>query len=173
MKKATIAVLIVAVLGLAAIFVVAQRGGFGGKHGAMGGPGMGMPFRGLDLSDEQKAQVKQIMVASHEKLKPVFEALKANRDKLKEATKAGAFDEAAVTAIANEQGSLHAQMIVERQRTMSQIYAILTDEQKAKFAEIRDKGPDGFKGFGDRRGHRGRPHSGFDKGPGVEQPVEN
>lgn len=62
---------------------------------------MEMRFRRLDHSDEQKAQIKQVMVASHEKLKPVFEALKANRDKLNEATKAGAIYATAVTAIVN------------------------------------------------------------------------
>jgi len=36
MKKATIAVLIVAELGLAAIFAAAQRGVFGGNGGAIG-----------------------------------------------------------------------------------------------------------------------------------------
>jgi len=77
---------------------------------------MEMRFRRLDHSDEQKAQIKQVMVASHEKLKPVFKALKANRDKLNEATKAGAFDAAAVSAIANEQGRLHAQMKSRRHR---------------------------------------------------------
>lgn len=173
MKKATIAILVVAVLGLAAIFAVAQRGGFGGRQPAMGGPGMGTPFRGLNLTAEQTTHVKQFMDASREKMKPVFEAMKANRVKLKEATKTGAFDEAAVTAIANEQGSLHAQMIVERQRTMSQVYGLLTDEQKAKFAEMKDKAGDSFKGFGGRRGHRGGPHGGMGDGPAFEKPIEN
>ena len=51
----------------------------------------------------------------------------------------GAFDEGQVSALANEQGSLMAKMTVERARVKSQIAAILTDEQKAKTAQMRDQ----------------------------------
>ena len=56
--------------------------------------------------------------------------------------------EAAVTAAAHEQADLMAKSIVERERTKSQIFAILTDEQKAKLAAQKaefDKKREEFK----------------------------
>ena len=41
-----------------------------------------------------------------------------------------------VSQIAAEQGQLSAQLIVEKERVKSQIFAILTDEQKAKAVEL-------------------------------------
>lgn len=160
MKKATIVTTIaIVVLAIGAIFAIAQRAGGEGRRGP-GGFGKGgherggMMFRGLDLTDEQKTQVKSIMDASREKLQPVHEAMKANHEKLADLTKNGAFDEAQVTEIANAQGALHAQMIVERQRTQAQVFQLLTDEQKAKAAEMKGKMKEGFGGG--RRGGHGR-----------------
>lgn len=168
MKKITAIILGIAIIAIGGIFVIAQtaqtgEGGTekrGGKRGAgmhrgMGGGmhgGGGMMFRGLDLTDEQKAQMKAIHEANKGTMQPLMEAMKANRQRMQEATANGAFDEATVTAIANEHGTLSAQMMVARQRVMSQTFAILTPEQKAKAAEMRQKRGEGFKGRGMRRG---------------------
>jgi periplasmic protein CpxP/Spy len=160
MKKFVIAFIGVAVLVTGAAFVFAQtaattddkkveghrkfrRGGMrrGGHH-----HGMGMAFKALGLTEAQKAQSKEIMEASRAKLAPVFQAMKANRGKMLAATENGSFDEAAVTALANEHATLSAQMMVERARVKSQMFAILTDEQKAKLAEIKAKRGEGRKG---------------------------
>ncbi len=147
MKKTTIAILAVAVLTLGAIFIFAQKGvhGSGGFHDKGGHRAMKMFLRGLDLTEEQKTQVKQIAEASRTKVQPVFEAMKANREKMKAATDGGKFDEEAVSAIAAEQGSLAAKLIVEKESVKSQIFAILTDEQKAKALEKRAKMEERFE----------------------------
>lgn len=154
MKKGVIAALGALVIGIAAVVLFAQKseGGRPGKGGFGGGHrGFGMMFKKLGLTEEQQSKAKEIMQAGFEKNKGVFEALKANREKMKAATANGAFDEAAVTAIAAEQGQLTAQLIVEKERTKSQIFAILTDEQKAKAVEL-EKEFEGKMG----RGHRGK-----------------
>lgn len=92
-------------------------------------------FRGLDLTDEQKAQMKSVREGSKAAIAPLREAMRANRAKLAAATENGAFDEATVTAIANEGAAIAAQMTVQRERIKSQMFAILTVEQKAKVAE--------------------------------------
>ena len=150
MKKAIIAILALAVLAAGVMFAVGQKGtegrhgGFGfGRRGHHGG--MGMMFRGLDLTDEQKAKLKELHTASRTNLQPTFEALKANRQKMNELTANGAFDETQVTALANEQATLSAKLIVERQRAKSQFFSLLTDEQKAKLAEIKAKRGERFK----------------------------
>lgn len=148
MKKVLIAILSIVLVATGTIFIFAQKGGQEGKHGFgkrghRGGHGFFL--RGLDLTDEQKAQVKQIMEASKEKTKAVREQLKANHQKLDELTANGAFDEAQVTAIANSQGALQAQMIVEKERVKTQIFAILTDEQKAEAAQMKEQMKERFK----------------------------
>ncbi len=143
MKKALIALLALVVVATGVMFAFAQRSPDGkkGGWGKRGGHhrGMGMAFRGIDLTEEQKAKVKELRTANRSSLQPVMESLKANREKMQELTANGAFDEAHVTALANEQASLSAKLIVERQRIKSQMFSILTDEQKAKLAEMKAK----------------------------------
>jgi protein CpxP len=110
-----------------------------GKRGKRGGQrGMGMGFRGLDLTDAQKEQMKAISQASREGTKSLRDQMKANRQQMAQAT-ANGFNEAQVQAIAQQQSALHAQMIVERERVRSQMFAILTPEQQAKAAEMKEQ----------------------------------
>jgi protein CpxP len=144
MKKLTAAILSIVLVAMGAMFVFAQDGagqkdgkrGFGKRGGHHRG-GHGMMLRGLDLTDEQKAQVKTIMQSSKEASKPLREQMKANRQKLQTLSDSGNFDQAQVQALADEQGKLTAQMIVEKEKVKSQISAILTTEQKAKAAEMK------------------------------------
>lgn len=170
MKKMIVGAVVIVAAAVGAIFIVAQtRSGRADRadHGKR--MGVGMRMGRLDLSAEQKAKVDEIRSSSRDKVKTAMDALKANRDKLKELTRAGEFDEAAVTALANEQGALHSQMTVERARVRSQTYALLTDEQRAKFDEMGDMGPGSFGGHGKgrRQGRHGQGH-GF---RGVGDPV--
>lgn len=147
MKKLIIAIIAFAVLAVGVMFAVAQRSDDGRKGGKRGGHHRGgMMLRGLDLTVEQKAQFKQIREANKTKTQSLRESLKANRQKMNEATANGAFDEAQISAIANERAGLSAKMIVERARVKSQMFAVLTAEQKAKAAEMKSKMKDGFKG---------------------------
>lgn len=149
MKKAIIAVLALVVIATGVMFAVGQRSADGkkGGWGKRGGHhrGMGMAFRGLDLTAEQKTKVKELHSANREGLKSIMESLKANHGKMETLTANGAFDEAQVTALANERASLSAKLIVERQRIKSQMFSILTDEQKAKLAEQKATRVERFK----------------------------
>lgn len=169
MKKIIATIMATAVLAMGTVFAIAQntektegdkasgKHSFGkhghGKRGGRHGRG-GMMFRGLDLTEAQKAQVKDIMEASRTKVRPIRESMKANRQKLNEVTTNGAFNETQVQALANEQANLSAQLLVERTRVKSQIFALLTPEQKAKAAEMRTQMKERFKGKG--RHFRGR-----------------
>ncbi len=70
-------------------------------------------------------------------MKPIRQQMKANRQKLQTLSESGNFDEAQVQTIANQQGSLSAQMIVAKEKVKAQMLAILTPEQKAKAAEMK------------------------------------
>ncbi len=134
-------ILILAMLVISVLLAFGQDGPDGKKGRWEGGGGhdrgIGMPLRGLDLSDDQRAKVKELAEASRTSVRPVIEGLKANREKLEALTANGAFDEAQVTAVANEQGALTAKLIVEKERIRSQVFALLNDEQKAKLSEMK------------------------------------
>jgi periplasmic protein CpxP/Spy len=134
---------------LMSVAALGQHGGPGGHRGP-GGPGMhGGPggdllahfARELNLTDAQKTQVKQLVDAFQESNKGLHEQLmKAGPDGGPfEGLKDGAFDEAAVRAAAQARANLHVEVEVAHARLMSQIYALLTPEQKAKVAELRQR----------------------------------
>jgi Spy/CpxP family protein refolding chaperone len=153
-KKVVVGIIAVAVVAVGALLIFSQRHGGRMERGEHDRDRVAGMLRGLDLSDEQKAKVKEIFEASKQRTEPIREAMKANGEKLEQATANGAFDEAAVTALANEGAGLSAQATVERLRTKSQIFALLTDEQKAKAAEMGSKFEGRFGGRGKRGGHQ-------------------
>jgi protein CpxP len=119
--------------------------GFGGPP--RGGPGRGGPrggglgplARDLNLTDAQKAQVKQITDSFEASTKPLHEQLfKAGGGPFDGLTD-GAFDEASVRAAAQARAAVQVELEVAHARMMSQIYALLTAEQKAKLAELRQQ----------------------------------
>lgn len=153
MKKVIFGVAAAALLVTGTIFVFAQksqnreRGGFG--HGGSGKAGMFL--RGLDLTEEQKTKVKEIFDASKTTVEPLMEQTRANHDKLRALGTDGNFDQAQVEAIAAEQSSTMAKLIVEKEKAKAQIFALLTDEQKAKAAEKRASFEEKFKTRGPRK----------------------
>jgi len=140
MRKNTIAILaVMAVLVIGGMFAIEQRT----MHHRAGGRGMQrrgemapMKFLGrLGLTDEQKGKVKEILESNKGTVQPIRDELRTNHEKL--AVLGGNFDEQQVSTIAREQGELMSQLIVARQRVKSQIFAILSDDQKAKAEQIR------------------------------------
>ncbi|SNR93868.1 protein refolding chaperone Spy/CpxP family [Methylobacillus rhizosphaerae] len=96
-------------------------------------------LRPLNLSEEQQAQVKQIM----EKQKPLFaEKRQAAHDGFKAlavASSKDAYDEKSVQQLAEGQAKAQADLLVLRTNTMHQVYQILTPEQKQKWAEFQSR----------------------------------
>ncbi|HEX8557512.1 MAG TPA: Spy/CpxP family protein refolding chaperone [Pyrinomonadaceae bacterium] len=120
-------------------------GGPGGHHrGGPGGPGghggpLGHLSRELNLTDAQKAQVKQLADSFHEGARALHEQLSQTGGGPFEGLKDGPFDEAAVRAAAQARAAAHVEMEVAHAKMMSQVYALLTAEQKAKLAELRQQ----------------------------------
>jgi Spy/CpxP family protein refolding chaperone len=144
MKKFIIGFTVFALVAIGTIFAFAQKGEVGGKRS---GRGFGGHHRGgfgrlaekLNLTDAQKEQVKQITEASRAKIKPLMESARANHQKIETLTANGQFDEAQVQAVAQEQAQISAQLIVEKARVKSQIFQILTDEQKAQAMQMQEQ----------------------------------
>ncbi len=140
-KRIVIAASIAVVLVAGSVFAFAQnhrRGHFAG----MGVPHFAQRFLDrasvyLGLSDEQEARIKAILEAEKPKVQPLVAELAANRKALQQATDNGTFDEAQVKALADKQGDTLAALIVEKERVKTQIYAVLTPEQRAKAEQFR------------------------------------
>ena len=134
----------------AAAFAQHGPGGPGGHHGpGPGGPGgHGGPggsllehfSQALSLTDAQKAQIKQLEDNFRESTKGLHEQLdKAGPGDPFDAAAAGTFDEAAVRAAAQARANLHVELEVAHAKFFSQVYALLTAEQKAKLAELHQQ----------------------------------
>src|SRR6185312_14127409 len=86
------------------------RGGKGGFH--RGGFGGGM-FAKLNLTDAQKASMKQIRESFGERTKSLREQLRAKRQELRQANDGGTFNEALVTQNLTESAGLQAKLMGE------------------------------------------------------------
>jgi protein CpxP len=139
-----------AVLGLALVAGAAlaqQEGGgkpmhrgFGGMHGPMmGDPGFGMMLHQLNLTDDQRAQVKKIFATEKPNLKPLVQQQFQSHQQMMQLITSGNFDQAKATAIATQEAQTHIQMQVEYAKIGSQIYQILDSTQKTKVADIMAK----------------------------------
>ncbi len=105
----------------------------GHRHGHMG-----FLARELNLTDAQKQQIKTIMQAQRTTTRPLMLQMAQNRAAMLQATASGAFDQAKVQSLANQQSQIMAQLMVQRASIRSQIYnTVLTPEQKAKADQLR------------------------------------
>lgn len=106
-----------------------MRGGFGGRFGA-----------NLNLTDAQKAQMDQIATRYRE-------TMKAQRQQGRGERRGGGFDgfnggtfnEAEVRAAAQARANAQVEREVQHARMMSEMYAVLTAEQKAQLATERQQ----------------------------------
>jgi protein CpxP len=105
----------------------------------MGGPEFQMFLHKLNLSDDQKAQVKQIFQAERPTLKPLMQQEAQAHLQMMQLVSSGNFDQAKATAIASQEAQTHIQVEVEHAKIHSQIYQLLNSEQKAKVAEMISK----------------------------------
>ncbi|MCE2541231.1 MAG: Spy/CpxP family protein refolding chaperone [Acidobacteria bacterium] len=119
-----------------------QRGG--GRGAWMGGPrGAGPagallpPLRRLDLTDEQREQVRTAIGESREAARTNLRETRAAREALAEATASATVDEDRIRTLAAELGRLAGDAAVRRAQVYAAVWRILTPEQQARAEEIR------------------------------------
>jgi len=117
----------------------AQKGrGHWGEHGRQGDGGM-MGFGNLDLSDAQKAQMKQIRESHSQSLRPIMEQIHAKRQELRQTSEGSTFNEALVTQKLTEIAPLEAKLQGEHFRLRQEMMSVLTAEQKTKLEQSREQ----------------------------------
>ena len=93
----------------------------------------------LDLTDAQRAQIKQLHENAEPILKPLWQQEHENHRAMMDLITSGNFDQAKAQAIANQGAQIHAQLEVQHAQLMSQAYQVLTPEQKTKLSELLAK----------------------------------
>jgi protein CpxP len=109
-----------------------------GRHGRFGhheGWMLRHMTKELNLTEAQQTQIKGILTAERGKMQPLMKQLHDNRLAASNNVTSN-FDEAQVRAQANQQAQIISDLIVERARAKSQIYAVLTPDQQAKAVQL-------------------------------------
>lgn len=125
-----------------------------------GRPGMMMRRMGppllsqLKLSDDQQARIKSIFTGSRDAVRPLATELREKHAALKATSESQPFDESAARTQAQDIAGVEAELMVARAHMMNQVLAVLTDEQKAKLAELRAERLQRFQEW--RKQHSGK-----------------
>jgi P pilus assembly/Cpx signaling pathway, periplasmic inhibitor/zinc-resistance associated protein len=144
--KTLIIALAVLLVGAGAVAVsqtvkrVHARGEFG-----FGGRMMGFFADYLDLTDAQRAQVKDIMAKEKTTMQPLMQQLSQSHQQLRTLEESATFDEAKVRALAAQNTQLMTELIVQKARIKNELFQVLTPEQKAKMAKFEDRRESRFK----------------------------
>ena len=113
-------------------------GGPDGMRGMRGGPGFGGQFRNLDLTDDQKAQLKKIRDARQAEFKAAAGKIGAARQGMRTLLDAEAIDEGAIRAKSQEVAAAEAELAILNAKLRKESMQILTAEQLAKLKERRE-----------------------------------
>jgi Spy/CpxP family protein refolding chaperone len=110
----------------------------GGPGGRMGGPmGGAFAFREVmrDLTDAQREQVKAIHERHAEQIRPLAERVRTAREALDAAVMSG--NAGNLQALSIEVGSAETELTFAQAQVQSEVFKVLTAEQKQKIAERR------------------------------------
>ena len=108
--------------------------GFGGP--GLGGQLMGYLSRRLELTDAQQSQVKEIMAKEKPTFQPLILQMAQNHQQMRQLVMANGFDEARVREMAAQQTQTLTELTVQRARVESEMYQVLTPDQKTKLSTI-------------------------------------
>lgn len=139
-KTKSVAGALALVLMLVAITVVGFAQGRGGHgRGVDHRGGFGRMFRSVDLTEAQRTQIEQIAERHRQSTAQLREQLKANREGRADALDSGAFNEQAVRSAAQARAAAQVELEVAHARMFSEMYAVLTPEQKTQLAVERQQ----------------------------------
>lgn len=138
MKSATVSTGL-ALAGLLAVGVsLAGPRPMGRPHDGDGGPMMSLLSQ-IDLSDDQKSQIKAILDDEHGKMAPLREGSRKAHHALADAVHAPAFDEGAVRAATAQAAGVEADLAVERARLASRVRSVLKPDQQKQLDALRQQ----------------------------------
>jgi len=131
-----------------------QESGYHMKSDRMGHHGgMKKMFRGLDLTDEQRTEIKTLMKAQKESMqgsRPTSDERLAHKADMLALITADSFDESQVKLLMQQKHEKRQDKAVGMFKVQNEIYKLLTPEQQVKFKENFEKGQFRHERKGDR-----------------------
>jgi Spy/CpxP family protein refolding chaperone len=106
-----------------------------GQGYGMEGHKMGFLAKSLNLTDDQKAQMKTIMEKNHTTLKPLMQQSHQIEQQLRQYVE-GPYDETKVRTLATQKAQIEVELTVAHTRVHNQVYQLLTPDQQAKVKEM-------------------------------------
>ena len=157
-KTSLAAGLAVLTLATAAPMLMAQdqpRGPGPGMRGPAGGPGMRGPgggprgfgpgFHELDLTDDQKTQLRTIADSRRDEFRAAGEKVRAARQGMRALIEAETIDESAIRAKSAEIAAAEADVTILNAKMRQESLQVLTAEQQQKLKELRSSRQDQVK----------------------------
>ena len=127
-----------------------------GPMGPMGPMGFGPGFRELNLTDDQKEQMKKIAESHRDEFRAAGEKARAAHEGLQALMDADTIDESAIRAKSVDVAAAEAEVMILNAKVRHESMQVLTSEQQAKLKELQANRP-GPGGPGGRR-RRGQRH---------------
>lgn len=112
-----------------------QMRGREGRHFGQRGGHLG----GLELTDAQQTQLRQIHEGHREATRALREEIRAKRQEVHRLSAAATFDEAAVRAKLTEIAALEAKLLGEQVRVRQEAQSILTPEQRTQLEQRKQE----------------------------------
>ena len=106
------------------------------RHGRHGG-GMFFVLHKLNLTADQKTQIKSIMTAAKPEMQSLHQQMRANMEKLQQTQPSNANYSTIASQVSQTHGSLSAQMMTQRANVRAQIYKVLTPAQQTQLATLQ------------------------------------
>jgi Spy/CpxP family protein refolding chaperone len=115
----------------------AHTGPRAGMYGPLGMDGHMMEFyaRYLNVTDEQKTQMKAVLQKERPTLQPLMQQLHQMDQQLKPYEE-GTYDEAKVQGLVSQQAQTLVQLKVEQSRIHNELFQLLTPDQQSKLKEF-------------------------------------
>ena len=99
---------------------------------------MGFFAKALNLTDDQKAQMKTITQKEHPTMKPLMQQQHQIDQQLRQYVE-GTYDEAKVRALAAQKSQIEIELTVAHTRIHNEMYQLLTTDQRSQLKEMEAK----------------------------------
>jgi Spy/CpxP family protein refolding chaperone len=106
-----------------------------GHQFGMGAPMMGFFARQLNLTDDQKTQMKAIMEKEHPTMKPLMQQERQIDQQLRQYVE-GPYDATKVQALAAQKAQIQIQITVNETRIHNELYQLLTTDQQSQLRQM-------------------------------------
>ncbi len=118
---------------------VAGANGMPGRHMAYRNRMQRNAFRQLDLTADQKTQIRQIRQKERPEILALRKDVRAKRQEIRQAYQNGSFNEAVATQKLTELAPIEAKLMAERYKVHQEILSVLTPQQKEKLQQLREQ----------------------------------